>query len=148
MIRACLLSERPVCAAKDPARRPEAAPFAEDLDFAALRPLVRGFGLLLFIGTKVRRFEFDLLLIGGSPSVLRHSRAATTEAPPRPSGRRGGIPKTQLAPGMKHSTAPTRPKCQSFWSKNIADIPAYEQIVPGLRIPPSPPVVSLKYLIY
>jgi hypothetical protein len=48
--------------------------------------------------------------------------AATTEAPPRPSGRRGRIPERAMSPGTDHTTALLADECQSFLDNLIAGL--------------------------
>src|SRR3954463_15286443 len=90
MIRVCLLSTRPACWNDDG----RAADFV-GLTFAALRTvwvwLLPPIVFLLLECDEVLRF--DLALDIGISSGLTASSAATTDAPPRPSSRRGSIPK-------------------------------------------------------
>ena len=73
-----------------------------------MRPAV----LLLFEGDGVRRFDFAFgigISFGSAASV-----AATTEAPPRPSSRRGRIPKRVSALGTVSVTLCLRAKASLF----------------------------------
>src|SRR5215204_2183267 len=94
MILACLLLARPGCCDDDRSRRP-AAVFVLGLSFAALCAvwvwLLRPTVFLPSECDVVLRFDFALDI--GISFGLAASSAATTDAPPRPSSRRGKIPK-------------------------------------------------------
>src|SRR6187549_3645298 len=107
MSRAWLLSTRPGCWGDVRGRRPTADGVG-GLSFVALRAVVWASLLrpAVFLPAEcdaVLRFGFALVI--GISFGLAASFAATTNAPPRPSGRRGRIPRSRLSPGNWCSTA-------------------------------------------
>jgi hypothetical protein len=60
--------------------------------------------------------DFDIEILRSVEAASRR----TTEAPPRPSGRRGGIPLSGSAPGIDNTTAPIAAESQSFLDHVIA----------------------------
>jgi hypothetical protein len=60
--------------------------------------------------------DFDIKILRSVEAASRR----TTEAPPRPSGRRGRISEHPYALGIGHSTAPIAAECQSFLDNVVA----------------------------
>jgi hypothetical protein len=95
-----------------------AAGFTMDLSCAAVRavvrlPLLRALILLSFARDAGLRFDFALVI--ESPSVGRRPSAATTEAPPQRTSRRGRIPKRSQRPELDTVPLCLREEASPFW---------------------------------
>src|SRR5215207_9314945 len=101
IIRVCLLSTRPGCWDEVRRRRPT-ADWVGGFSFTALRAVwvpLRPIVLLLECD-EVSCFDFALDI--GISFGLAASSAATTDAPPRPSSRRGRNPSAPIARNWSH----------------------------------------------
>jgi hypothetical protein len=147
MIRAGLLPVRAVCTqgigVAHPIRlwtRLELCGFVRSRSRCALRPAV----LLLFEGDGVRRFDFAFgiaISFGSAASVT-----ATTEAPPRPSRRRGRMPERVSALGTV-SVALCLGEGLSFLDNLIDGLGQSEHLEPltlNQRVPGSSPGAPTK----
>ena len=134
MIRACLLSARPVCWGDDRGRRP-AADCVVGLSFAALCAvwvlLLRPTVFLPSECDVVLRFDFAMDI--GISFGFAASSAATTEAPPRPSSRRGRIPERAYRSELATLPLCWLRKASPFWIILLLVLAASEHVEPHLN---------------
>src|SRR3977135_467343 len=80
-----------------------------------------GFAVVARAAVDLGERFFEDFGIGILPSVYgRVLRRPTTEAPPRPTSRRGRIPGALMIPGLDDSTAPIADECHSFLDNVVA----------------------------